>query len=101
MCGFKPGEEVVCVAVSPLYLIAALPSPVVGSVYVVSKVVLCEWGRTGGEVFGLDFVELPQGKSEYLYLPSDFRKVVRRNMAVWLAAENTVEGPVRKREKVG
>jgi len=89
MCGFKPGDEVVCVDVMPKPG-TAVTGLVKGAVYTVSRigpsenrdyrheitVFLVETRNDAGGAFPFDTG----------YRPSRFRKVQRRDLSAWLKA---------------
>lgn len=95
MTDFKPGDEVVCVVDQSAWLNAepgssSIPGPVAWQRLVVEIVQFVD-----DEAY-LGFPQWPIDS----FRASFFRKVQRRDLSAWLATENTIEGPVRKREKV-
>ena len=96
---FKVGDEVVCIKsrygrVGMVFTVAAILKE--GSSPPDACGVL-----TGGDAVQLN--ELPwvndSHKGTWGYPVECFRKVQKRDLTAWLATENTIEGPVRKKVK--
>lgn len=97
-CDFKVGDEVVCVRDDYGWAELDLTPPVIGQAYVVAKVwgVLHVRGEPSLRDVGIDLVGLEHSRAAYP--AAAFRKVQRRDLSVWLATENTIEGPLRTKE---
>lgn len=95
-CDFKPGDEVVCVAVKRVPADYEGTRLRVGSVYVVEQVLL--WNGDAGVVLVGHHSTHPTGA----YLARAFRKVQRRDLGAWLETATDFEEPRRvpKKERV-
>lgn len=105
MCDFKPGDEVVCVEAGGPYHVEGFGvfRLVLNQTYTIAEVAPAGSPTAMGRVV-FDMVQLVEfGHVEtptiYGCRANRFRKVQRRDLKVWLATENTIEGPRRDRVK--
>jgi len=95
---FKVGDEVVCVDDSP-WRSTGTKSLQKGKVYTIRDSDNLPPDHNGDIGFHLVEVETPFTQQNVGWSSFRFRKVQKRDLAAWLATENTVEGPVRKKVK--
>ena len=86
----KVGDEVVCIGSIPLPQGCKFPAPPVGHVGFIVEIGEAEEGF---------YIELDNWPEEpgFGLDASLYRKVQRRDLTAWLATENTIEGPVRRK----
>ena len=104
MCDFKLGDELVCIEAGRLNIIPWLAPAdatlVVGQVYTVLAVTIDEeLAQPRVHLLEARNGEPWNGYPDEGFGAWRFRKVQRRGLTAWLAAENAIEGPVRNPAK--